>query len=276
MEDRWSRDLIAARCCWAVQRLPRAWRGRAHSAWASTTSPAPRPTVRAATGSAPRRAKHGGSLVFGVDAEESGFDPTTGPLRRGRGHVRPHRLRPPDHHHWPTGIGRPTWPQSVVPNAAYTSWTVTLRPNLVFHDGTPCNGAALLTNFAGPVQVAAHRRGPRARPWCRSPRPAPLAVTITFKDPWVPFPYYLAGGIGGQIAYVAAPSMLVEPQRDVAPGRHRPLRLQGVGPERPLHGHGQPQLLAQGHALPRPRSPTSPSPTSRPGPRRSSRARSTL
>jgi ABC-type transport system substrate-binding protein len=39
----------------------------------------------------------------------------------------------------------------------------------------------------------------------------PLAVTITFKSPWVPFPYYLAGGIGGQIAYVAAPSMLSNP-----------------------------------------------------------------
>ena len=32
--------------------------------------------------------------------------------------------------------------QSVVPNSSYTSWTVTLRPNVVFHDGTPCNGAA--------------------------------------------------------------------------------------------------------------------------------------
>ena len=36
-------------------------------------------------------------------------------------------------------------------------------------------------------------------------------MTITFKDPWVPFPYYLAGGIGGQIAYSAAPSMLANP-----------------------------------------------------------------
>ena len=36
-------------------------------------------------------------------------------------------------------------------------------------------------------------------------------MTITFKAPWVPFPYYLAGGIGGQIAYIAAPSMLSNP-----------------------------------------------------------------
>ena len=39
----------------------------------------------------------------------------------------------------------------------------------------------------------------------------PLACTITFSKAWVPFPYYLAGGIGGQIAYPVAPSMLANP-----------------------------------------------------------------
>ena len=39
----------------------------------------------------------------------------------------------------------------------------------------------------------------------------PLSVTISFKSPWVPFPFYLAGGIGAQIAYVVAPSMLANP-----------------------------------------------------------------
>jgi peptide/nickel transport system substrate-binding protein len=33
-------------------------------------------------------------------------------------------------------------------------------------------------------------------------------VKITMKSPWVPFPYYLAGGIGGQPAYLMAPSMI--------------------------------------------------------------------
>ena len=37
--------------------------------------------------------------------------------------------------------------ESVVPNSSYTAWTITLRPNLVFHDSTPCNGAALVTNL---------------------------------------------------------------------------------------------------------------------------------
>ena len=45
----------------------------------------------------------------------------------------------------------------------------------------------------------------------------PLACTITFSKPWVPFPYYLAGGIGGQIAYPVAPSMLANPNGTTHP-----------------------------------------------------------
>ena len=38
--------------------------------------------------------------------------------------------------------------------------------------------------------------------------PSPLVVTVTMKSPWVPFDYYLAGGIGGQIAFIAEPNWL--------------------------------------------------------------------
>jgi ABC-type transport system substrate-binding protein len=37
-------------------------------------------------------------------------------------------------------------------------------------------------------------------------------VTVTLKQPWVPFPAYLAGGIGGQPGYIAAPSMIANPK----------------------------------------------------------------
>ena len=78
-------------------------------------------------------------------------------------------------------------------------------PGVVFHDGTPLNGAALLMNFeahlhsllVGPVAQAGRRR--------HSPRPGPWRCTMNLKQPWIPFPYYLAGGIGGQIAYPMAP-----------------------------------------------------------------------
>jgi peptide/nickel transport system substrate-binding protein len=153
--------------------------------------------------------KKGGSLVFGVDAEESGFDPTQARFDEV-GVMYARTVFDPLTIITLNGDWAPYLAQSVVPNASYTAWTITLRPNLVFHDGTPCNGAALLTNLV--AQSKSLLTGVVLSPTLVSiTQTGPLAATITFKDPWVPFPYYLAGGIGGQIAYVAAPSMLSNP-----------------------------------------------------------------
>ena len=153
--------------------------------------------------------KKGGSLVFGVDAEEQGFDPTQARFDEV-GVMYARTVFDPMTIVLANGDWAPYLAESVVPNSSYTAWTITLRPNLEFHDGTACDGAALLTNLekqanslltgivVGPTLVSITQTGP-------------LAATITFKKPWVPFPYYLAGGIGGQIAYVVAPSMLSNP-----------------------------------------------------------------
>ncbi len=153
--------------------------------------------------------KKGGALTFGVDAEEQGFDPTQARFDEV-GVMYARTVFDPLTCVTANGDWAPYLAESVVPNSSYTSWTVTLRPNIVFHDGTPCNGAALLTNFE------AHSKsvltGIVINPTLQSiTQTGPLAVTITFKSPWVPFPYYLAGGIGGQIAYPVAPSMLANP-----------------------------------------------------------------
>ena len=153
--------------------------------------------------------KKGGSLVFGVDAEEQGFDPTQARFDEV-GVMYARTVFDPLTIVTDSGGWAPYLAQSVVSTPDYTSWTVTLRPNLVFHDGTPCNGAALLTNFV------AHKNsvltGIIINPTLKSiTQTGPLAVTISFTKPWAPFPYYLAGGIGGQIAYVVAPSMLSNP-----------------------------------------------------------------
>ena len=153
--------------------------------------------------------KKGGSLIFGVDAEEQGFDPTQARFDEV-GVMYARTVFDPLTIVLANGDWAPYLAESVVPNSSYTAWTITLRPNVVFHDGTPCNGAALVTNLeaqakslltgivVGPTLVSITQTGP-------------LAATISFKSPWVPFPYYLAGGIGGQIAYVVAPSMLSNP-----------------------------------------------------------------
>ncbi len=153
--------------------------------------------------------KKGGSLIFGVDAEEQGFDPTQARFDEV-GVMYARTVFDPLTIVLANGDWAPYLAQSVVPNSSYTSWTVTLRPNLVFHDGTPCNGAALLTNFE--AHSKSGLTGIVINPTLQSiTQTGPLSVAISFKSPWAPFPYYLAGGIGGQIAYVVAPSMLANP-----------------------------------------------------------------
>ncbi len=153
--------------------------------------------------------KKGGSLTFGVDAEEQGFDPTQARFDEV-GVMYARTVFDPLTIVLANGDWAPYLAESVVPNASYTTWTVTLRPNLVFHDGTPCNGAALLANFE--AHAKSLLTGVVINPTLQSiTQTGPLSVAISFKSPWAPFPYYLAGGIGGQIAYVVAPSMLANP-----------------------------------------------------------------
>jgi ABC-type transport system substrate-binding protein len=150
--------------------------------------------------------KKGGSLIFGVDAEEQGFDPTSARFDEV-GVMYARTVFDPLTIVLANGDWAPYLAESVVPNASYTTWTVTLKPNVVFHDGTPCDGAALLTNF----EAHSHSvlTGVVINPTLQSiTQTGPLSVAISFKEPWVPFPYYLAGCIGGQIAYPVAPSML--------------------------------------------------------------------
>ena len=159
--------------------------------------------------------KKGGTLTFGVDAEEQGFDPTQAQFDEV-GVMYARTVFDPLTIILTNGHWAPYLAQSVVPSSSYTAWTITLRPNLVFHDGTPCNGAALLTNLQ--AQSKSLLNGVVINPTLVSiTQTGPLAVTITFKSPWVPFPYYLAGGIGGQIAYVVAPSMLRNPNGTAHP-----------------------------------------------------------
>ncbi len=153
--------------------------------------------------------KKGGSLIFGVTAEEQGFDPTQARFDEV-GVMYARTVFDPLTIVLSNGDWAPYLAQSVTPNSDYTAWTITLRDGLMFHDGTPCNGAALVTNLE--AHSKSYLTGMVINPTLQSiAQSGPNAVTITFKSPWVPFPYYLAGGVGGQIGYVVAPSMLSNP-----------------------------------------------------------------
>jgi ABC-type transport system substrate-binding protein len=149
--------------------------------------------------------KPGGALVFGVDAEEKGFSPTQGTFDEvgilyARTVFDPLMILAAD------STPQPYLAQSVTPNGDYTVWTITMRPNLVFHNGSPCDAAAVAANFA--AHKASALTGPAITTIDTVTVTSPLVVTIIMKSPWVPFDYYLTGGIGGQFAFIAEPNWL--------------------------------------------------------------------
>jgi peptide/nickel transport system substrate-binding protein len=150
--------------------------------------------------------KRGGSVTFGIDTEETGFNPSTARWDEG-GFLYGRTVFDPIAIVTSTGEVQPFLAQSITSNADFTSFTITLKPGIVFHDGTPLNGEALYANIE--AQATSLLTGPAfATNISGASVSGPMAVTITMKNPWAPFPYYLAQA---QTGYVAAPSMLKAP-----------------------------------------------------------------
>ncbi len=148
--------------------------------------------------------KKGGRLVFGLDAEVSGFDPSVSPWPPA-GVDYAVSLFDPLAILMADGTVRPYLAQSITPNADYTVWTITMRPNVLFHDGTPCDAKAIAYNFD-------HFNKSEFFVFLTDMKAAkvtgPLTVDIEMNSPWVPFPAFLTGSVGAQVGWIAAPSML--------------------------------------------------------------------
>jgi len=150
--------------------------------------------------------KRGGSVTFGIDTEESGFNPSTARWDEG-GFLYGRTVFDPIAIVNAAGGVEPFLAESITSNDDFTSFTITLRPGIVFHDGTPLNGQALYTNIE--KQATSVLTGPAFATNIQGASvTGPLAVTLTMKSSWAPFPYYLAQA---QTGYVAAPSMLNAP-----------------------------------------------------------------
>ena len=73
-------------------------------------------------------------------------------------------------------------------------------------NGTACDAAAIATNFK--AHIKSLLTGPALTPVQSVEVTDPTTVTITMKSPWVPFDFYLCGGIGAQFAFIAEPNWL--------------------------------------------------------------------
>ncbi len=169
--------------------------------------------------------KRGGTLRFGLAAEDSyWYDPVTARYDQ-TGIMYARTVYDPLATVGPDGQVYPYLAQSIDHNAGYTAWTITMRPGIEFHDGTPCDAAAVVANFKRVLDT--NIAGNIAQFGIvgmvdKVVATGPLSVEISMSQPWVPFDYYLAGGIGGQVAWMAAPSMFK--------GAKEPTKPIGTGP----------------------------------------------
>jgi len=96
----------------------------------------------------------------------------------------------------------PRLAESMTPNDDGTVWTITLRPNVTFHDGTPFDGEAVKANIEARKAVAI--TGTALAPIEEVVVVDPLTVEVRMNTPWFGYDYTVAA----QGGYMVAPSVI--------------------------------------------------------------------
>ena len=173
------------------------------------------PSAGNVTGRNSATPKMGGTLRLGLEADFNSFNPTTGQFdTSGLMYARTvyDALTQIDS----KGVPKPYLAKSVTPNADYTQWTIVMRPNVMFHDGTPCTGADIKNSLDALKKSLL--TGPALAPLDHTTLSDAMTVVVSMNQPWVPFPYYLTG----QLGFVPSPKTLSDPK-----GGQHPI---GTGP----------------------------------------------
>jgi peptide/nickel transport system substrate-binding protein len=106
-----------------------------------------------------------------------------------------------------TGKYVPYLAQGLTHNADFTQWTLKLRPNMTFSDGTPFNAQAVVENFQRDMNPANHATAGGILQLVQSIT-APDATTVDFSlsQPWSQFAFVLSYTPG----LIAAPSYIAQ------------------------------------------------------------------
>lgn len=151
----------------------------------------------APAGAATSGPKHGGSIVYALEAETSG------------GYCLPGANLAPSGIEVVSAIYDtlttlntknqyvPYLAQAVTPNATFTQWTIQLRPNVKFQDGEALDATALklnLDSYRGlNPKISAPLNAYTFNNITNDTVTGPLTVTVDTKVPWPAFPAYLYG-----------------------------------------------------------------------------------
>jgi ABC-type transport system substrate-binding protein len=173
------------------------------------------PAPVAAADEAPQR---GGHLVYGLEADPNGLDPTRNALDRP-GVMLANALYDPIAAFDSSGNVRPYLVERFETNADYTEWRFHIRPGILFHSGAKLDAEALLT------YAQALRDSPVTGPVARYVKDLvkldELTGIVVMNKPWSTFPLILTG----QGGYVVSPKQLKDPEGQIHPDGTGPFKL---------------------------------------------------
>jgi ABC-type transport system substrate-binding protein len=138
-------------------------------------------------------AQAGGNLVYGLEAESDGWNPSNSKWA-------------------PSGLmvaravfdtltaydvdlnAQPFLAEKLTPNGDYTQWTITLRPDIELHNGKPVDSAVVKANFD--YLRSSTLTSSAFEPVDSFETRGPLDVVVNMNRPWVNYPFSLATQIG--------------------------------------------------------------------------------
>jgi len=143
----------------------------------------------------------GGSLTVGLVAEIDGFYPPSNHWDTN-GFIYANTLYDPLMAIGADGTIQPYLCQSMTANATFDSWTMTLRPNVTFHDGSALTAAVVVSNYN--ELKASLLTGQALAQVTAVSATDPMTVVYTLAAPNPGFP----AGLTSQLGYVVGQSMI--------------------------------------------------------------------
>lgn len=152
-------------------------------------------------------ARAGGELVYGLEAESDGWNPSNSKwapsgLMVARAIFDTLTAYDADLN-W-----QPFLAERLTPNPDYTEWRITLRPGVTLHNGKPVDAEVVKANFE--FLKSSVLTSSAFEPVASFSTDGPLDVVVTMNRPWVNYPYSLAT----QIGVVADPEWLASGVKD--------------------------------------------------------------
>ncbi len=203
---RWGASALAM----AVVLAAAACGGGGSSSSEGNGAPAPTSTVPAPT--------PGGKIVYGIEADPNGLDPTRNAWDPS-GLLVANAIFDTLTAFDANSVAQPYLAKSLDHNADFTDWTIRLRDGVTFHDGTPLNADAGVKMLKA-IQASAIT-GPPAQYIETVTKVDEMSYVAHMKQPWASFPAILTG----QGGYVIAPKQLDDPEGSSHPIGTGPFRI---------------------------------------------------